>query len=264
MFKYCFNNFRCALGQKKNGVQFGGDYILKLFPDSKVNHLNINNLTDYREGYRLINKNLKNNIFNINLGGDHSIAVSTIQPLLDLHKKDLLVIWIDAHADINTYKSSITKNYHGMPLGALTGLMDHWYPVKQNKFSLPFNNLLYVGIRDLDPCEFNIIKDKKILNYPNYQTNIVDIIKKHPAKYIHISCDIDGLDPIQMPSTGTPVYNGLDVDDVISIVKASKDRLIGFDLVEFNPHIGNYRDIYKTLLNIYSILDSIMLFKNTN
>lgn len=261
MFKYCFNNFRCHLGQKKNGVQFGGDYILKLFPDSKVNHININNLTDYREGYRIINKNLKNNIFNINLGGDHSIAVSTIQPLLDLHKKDLLVIWIDAHADINTYKSSTTKNYHGMPLGALTGLMDHWYPVKQNKFSLPFNNLLYVGIRDLDPYETMIIKDKKILNYPDYHTNIVDIIKKHPAKYIHISCDIDGLDPIQMPSTGTPVLNGLAVDNVISIVKVSKDRLIGFDLVEFNPHIGNYRDVYKSLLHIYSILDSVVFYK---
>ena len=151
-----------------------------------------------------------------------------------------------------------------MPLGALTGSMDHWYSVKQNKFSLPFNNLLYVGNRDLDPYEYNIIKDKKILNYPDYETNIVDIIKKHPAKYIHISCDIDGLDPIYMPSTGTPVLNGLAVDDVISIVKASKDRLISFDLVEFNPYIGNYRDVYKTLLNIYSILESVMFFKNTN
>ena len=258
MFKYCFNNFRCNLGQKKNGVQFGGDFILSLFPNNIVNHININTMTDYREGYRCIDKNLKNNIFNINLGGDHSIAVSTIQPLLNFYKKDVLVIWIDAHADINTYKSSTTKNVHGMPLGALTGAMNHWYHVKHNTFNLPFKNLLYVGNRELDPYESNIIKNRKILNYPNYQTNIVEIIKKHPAKHIHISCDIDGLDPLYMPSTGTPVINGLSVDNVVNIIQASKDRLIGFDLVEFNPYIGNCTEVNKTLFNIHTILSSVI------
>ena len=262
MLKYCFNNFRCNMGQNKYGVQFGGDSIIKLFPGSNVKDININNLTDYREGYRQVNKNLKNNIFNINLGGDHSIAVSTIQPLLDFYRKDLLVIWIDAHGDINTFNTSLTQNIHGMPLGALTGLMNHWYPVKQSRFILPFNNLLYVGVRELDPIESIIVKDKKILNYPNYQENIIDIIQNHPAKYIHISCDIDGLDPINMPSTGTIVPNGLSVSDVTTIIRASKDRLVSFDLVEFNPHIGNYRAVYKTLLNIYSILSSVIAHRD--
>ena len=264
MFNYCFNNFRCRLGQTKNGVQFGGDNILQQYKNSKVNHININKISDYKQAYNIVNKNLKNNIFNINLGGDHSIAVSTIQPMLNYYKKDLLVIWIDAHADINTYKSSITKNYHGMPLSVLTGSMDHWFQVNKNRFILPYENLIYVGIRDLDPYENTIINNNKIANYPHYKTNIVDIIKKNPAKYIHISCDIDSMDPIYTPSTGTIVQNGLSVKNVISIIKASQNRLVGFDLVEFNPLIGKKMHVDKTLVNIYKILNSVMFFKNTN
>jgi len=79
--------------------------------------------------------------------------------MLDHYKNDLLVIWIDAHADINTYETSFTKNIHGMPpLASLTGLMPHWYRIKNPRFILPTQNLLYIGIRDLDPFEEIIIK----------------------------------------------------------------------------------------------------------
>jgi len=258
---YVFNNFRCKFGQKKNGVQFGGDMILKSnvmkqrsLRNTPINTIDIKKYSDYKDGYNAVNNGLKKGFINVNFGGDHSIAVSTIQPMLDQYKDDLLVIWIDAHADINTYEASSTKNIHGMPLASLTGLMPHWYSVKKTHFILPMKNLLYVGIRDLDQFEETIIKNKEITYFNSFDKDIIKTIKNNPAKYIHISCDIDGLDPEFAPSTGTAVNNGLRVKNINKTIKVSKERLVGFDLVEFNPLIGSKRDVKKTLLNIDKIL----------
>ena len=262
--QYVFNNFRCKLGQKKDGVQLGGDMILKsnvikrrILRNTPINTIDINKYSDYRDGYKAVNNGLKKGLFNVNFGGDHSIAVSTIQPLLDHYKNDLLVIWIDAHADINTYEASTTKNIHGMPLASLTGLMPHWYMVKKSRFILPTQNLLYIGIRDLDPFEETIVKNKQISYFNSFDKNIINTINDNPAKYIHISCDIDGLDPQFTPSTGTAVNNGLTIKNVIKIINTSKSRLVSFDLVEFNPLIGRKRDVKKTLLNINKILRTV-------
>ena len=264
--QYVFNNFRCKFGQKKDGVQLGGDMILKsnimkrrTLRNTPINTIDIKKYSDYRDGYNAVNNGLKKGLINVNFGGDHSIAVSTIQPLLDHYKKDLLVIWIDAHADINTYEASNTKNIHGMPLASLTGLMPHWYRVKKSRFILPTQNLLYVGIRDLDPFEETIIKNKEIAYFNSFDKDIIKTIKNNPAKYIHISCDIDGLDPQLTPSTGTAVKNGLTLKNVKKIIKVSKSRLVSFDLVEFNPLIGKKRDVKKTLLNINKILDTLIV-----
>jgi arginase len=270
--KYCLNNFRCAFGQKKNGAQLGGDMILQNFMRKKsrqlsvdIKHIDINNYTDYLKGYKQVQENLQKGQFNINLGGDHSIAAATVQPLLTHYKDDLLVIWIDAHADLNTYDSSLTKNIHGMPVGALTGLMDHWYKYDKsirsnyNKQStLAMQNLLYIGIRDLDPFEQETIITHKIPHFPTYTSEVIQTIKAHPAQQIHISCDIDSMDPHIMPSTGTPVPNGLALKNVLNIIKAAKPRLIGFDLVEFNPLLGNKRQVRTTLNNIHRILTKVM------
>jgi arginase len=258
---FVFNNFRCKFGQKKDGVQLGGDMLLNLnvmkrqrLRNVSINTIDIQKYSDYRDGYKVVDNGLKKGLINVNFGGDHSIAVSTIQPVLDHYKNDLLVIWIDAHADINTFDSSVTQNIHGMPLASLTGLMPHWYKVKPSRFILPMQNLLYVGIRDLDQFEETIIKNKEIAYFNSFDKDIIKTIKNNPAKYIHISCDIDGLDPEFAPSTGTAVNNGLTVKNINKIINASKDRLVSFDLVEFNPLIGTKRDVKKTLLSIDKIL----------
>jgi len=263
--KYSLNNFRCLLGQKKNGVQLGGDVILRhILPAQpnraiQVNQVDIYRHADYKNGYKLIQRNLRYGRFNINLGGDHSIAAATIQPMLDYYREDLLVVWIDAHADLNTYQASLTKNIHGMPVGALTGLMEHWYRIRKNRTLLDMQNLIYVGIRDLDKFEQETIIKNRIMNFPTYTNDVIQAIQQHPAKYIHISCDIDSMDPSIMPSTGTKVLNGLKLKNVINIIQTTKPRLVGFDLVEFNPLIGNKRQVRKTLLNIQTILCEVMV-----
>jgi len=261
------NNFKCMFGQKKFGVQYGGNYIINHMNLNKdlVNDIDIKKYSDYSHGYRIVNSNLKQNKFNLNLGGDHSIAVSTIRPLVDLYKKDLLVVWIDAHADINTFVSSKSHNIHGMPVSSLMGTMNHWYDpifnkteVKYKSSNLVKKNLVYVGIRDLDNYEKELIERKKILFYKKLTNNLITLIESHSAKYIHISCDIDGLDPNIMPSTGTPVKDGLSLNDVNTIINVCKKRLISFDLVEFNPMIGSHREKEITLNNIEKIINMVI------
>jgi arginase len=254
------------LGQKKNGVQFGGNAIIENLKNGLIRkkqeidiiHIDINRMEDYQKGYKTVKLNLNKGYFNLNLGGDHSISAATIQPLVEKYKDDLLVIWVDAHADLNTYNSSMTKNSHGMPVSALTGLMDHWYKVNNNKVHLKPENLIYVGIRDLDVFESKTIAQRGISNFPSYTSDISSIIEHHPAKHIHISCDIDSLDPILAPSTGTPVSQGLTVKNVTNIIRAANPRLVSFDLVEFNPLIGNRRQVRKTLTNINKILSKVL------
>jgi arginase len=279
MYKYLsskifLNNIRCMIGQKKNGVQYGGNIILNTLKHNIQNKyietIDINTLDDYSKIYNRVNDNISINKynrphnFNINLGGDHSISVGTIKPLIDRYKDNVLVVWIDAHGDINTYESSFTKNKHGMPLAALMGTMEHWYTIptwytipSRNYFLDP-KNIIYCGVRDLDPFEKNTIIDKNIKIFPNFIDNIISTINSHPAHYIHISFDVDSIDPSIMPSTGTLVKNGMLVEDVVNIINCTRDRLISFDLVEFNPLIGSNEDVKKTLDNIQIILDSVI------
>jgi arginase len=252
------NNLQCAIGQRKYGVQYGGDFIInKINNLPSINHISFSTINDYLIAYQSIYNNLTKHKFCINIGGDHSVGLSTVQPLLDIYHDDVLIIWIDAHGDINTPDTSPSQNLHGMPVSALLGLMDNWLDNK-NHHKLNPKNLVYVGVRDLDPGETTFIKNLNISCFNNYSDSLYQFILNHPAKYIHISCDIDGIDPISMPSTGTVVKNGLCINDVIQIINNFKYKLISFDLVEFNPYIGSDHDVNITLTNILQILNTII------
>ncbi len=253
------NKLKCAIGQKKPGVEFGPDYLakLKLLEPFSKKSFQINSLDDFSSIYDVLSSSSN---FNINIGGDHSIGAVTVQSALDKHLDDLLVIWIDAHADVNTMESSNSKNIHGMPVAPLLGLMKHWWKsdtVKSHHILKP-ENLLYVGIRDLDPFEIETIGKLNIKYFKEYSNEINNWIKFHPANNIHISCDIDGIDPSQMPSTGTPVNEGLTVEQVKKIIQESKNKLVSFDLVEFNPLIGNSNQLTKTIVNCGEIINTVL------
>ena len=254
------NNLKCSIGQKKYGVQFGGDYIIDKFDNSKIrkiNHFLFKNQSAYSQSYNQILTELNNNNFCINIGGDHSVGISTIQPVLDKYHDDVLIVWIDAHGDINTPETSPSQNKHGMPVAALLNLMENWIGGQTHHVLNP-KNIVYVGIRDLDPGEVNFINQLGIKYFKHFNHQVLEYIDQHRAKHIHISCDIDGIDPQMMPSTGTKASDGLIIDDVLKIIKQSKDRLISFDLVEFNPLIGNQAEQEMTLNNILLILDYLI------
>ena len=269
MFRQIIMN-RNSFGQKKEGVKYGGEFIkncIKL--NTKTSELK--NMKYYEldcEGNMI--KNLKS-IYNankriigkrVNIGGDHSITIGTGAYTLNTYKRPKF-IWLDAHADINDYENSETKNYHGMPLNYLTGL-SKLNNIDFIKDKLRFENLLYIGIRDIDEYEKRIINKYKInvITIDDMKNKkeeslkrINEFVDKNP---LHLSFDVDVLDPKYMKSTGTPVKGGLDIDSVISIINEKKENIVNLDICEFNEELGTKEERMKSLENLNEIIKKIL------
>ena len=207
------------------------------------------------------------------LGGDHSSAISSISALLKKYPQ-AGILWIDAHADLNTFETSPTGNIHGMPVAALSGLIP-----KSKLFSgdwmchhLNFNQIVYMGIRDLDQGELDILKSKNILAFTAKDltsssinstfTKIQDHFYSHGfTQGLHISFDIDGLDASLVPSTGTPSDAGLSLKDLEEILKLTLEyfELTSVDCVEFNPRkTKSKEDVLKTYQSIYFFFQKLL------
>ena len=169
------------------------------------------------------------------VGGDHSIAIASVaasQTFAVEQKKSLGVLWCDAHADFNTLETSVTKNIHGMPVAVLCG---HTIPSLQFSVSLHPDQFLFWGVRDLDPDEADRFDSYEMQTMTSIDT-LKHWMKKHD--YIHVSFDVDCMDPLFCPGVSTPVSAGLrtkDVEDVFVALRASK-KVIAMDLVEYNPN----------------------------
>lgn len=195
--------------------------------------------TGYRDLYNLHNSYLHNNNKVITIGGDHSISLSTVASSVEKYKDDLVVVWVDAHPDLNTRASSLTQNIHGMPMAFSLGL--------DNLFDLPTikpNQLIYLGIRDIDPYEQHTINTLGIESYNMTkikQYGLIDILNdiNRIDAPIHLSFDVDSIDPRHFKSTGTPVPNGFNIEDVWNIFSILKKNIVSTDIVEFNPYLSN-------------------------
>lgn len=197
--------------------------------------------------------------FVLTLGGDHSIAIGSIGGAL-LARPKLGVIWVDAHGDFNTPETSPSGHIHGMPLAFLTGLMQ--------KYSLPSfawlknflsqNQLVLVGIRSIDEDERKLMKSwgahvftmTEIDRYGigEVMARAKDILLKSGNRPLHLSYDIDAVDPHFAPSTGTKVRGGLNYREAHFIAEdlASTGHLVGMDLVEINPRLGYLDPSFKS------------------
>ncbi len=250
--------FPHKLGQKKNGVQ-----------DSYKLFNLVGKVVECKNDGEHLFENLKNLYEatpkvspNLNIGGDHLwLCISADS----LNKYDnLKVLWFDAHPDINTYEKSESKSYHGMPLSFLTGLdkNDNFPYIKKH---LDFKNLFYIGIRDIDDYEAEVIKKYNIqyIKPEDFNRNsdaalkkINDFIGDDPY---HISFDVDGLDPCYIPCTGTAVKEGLDLYKVKYILdNLNTDNLVNMDLTELNFELGDEQDQFKTLENTKYVLERFL------
>jgi arginase len=246
-------------GQKRLGVEKTPSYLspyINLKNHSLYSVKTQNNF--FGDLHKLYNLNKKTDSRIINIGGDHSMTIATIADTLNKYP-DAKVIYFDAHVDINTRQSSLSKNYHGMPLSFLTGLdKDNRLRFLKNK--LPFENILYIGSRCLDSFEVDLVykKNIKFLTptdiYSHFKQSMDKILHFVGDSPIHISFDVDCLDPLEMPSTGTAVKNGLTVKNTTKIIKKlSKANLIKIDLAEVNFDIGNQKEVKISLQNILKI-----------
>ena len=254
----------CNKGQPKIGTEYA-PYFFDL--KKKIPMKSFDKGTGYQELYDIVSD--KYHILNdrriVIMGGDHSVSsasISAINDKLITKNKKLSIVWIDAHADINTYETSLTGNTHGMPVAFLLGLC------KSN--DVIFNNIIspdkitYIGLRDIDKAEVAFLENLNINYYTNYDIKcygikrIMEEIKRNVEDdYVHLSLDIDGLDPEYCPATGTPVNDGLTVDECSTIINSfDKLKFRSMDIVEFNPLIGLKHDILKTKLNIDYLINN--------
>ena len=181
------------------------------------------------------------------IGGDHSIAIPSIfasnKHCINNNEK-LGVLWCDAHADFNTIKTSPSGNIHGVPVSVLCG---HSLYSFQYSDILNTEQFLYYGLRDIDTLEFLRIQDYN-MKIANSEKEILDWINNYDK--IHLSFDMDCIDPKYFSSINTPVENGLSIKNIKSLFNIIKksDKLLSMDLVEYNPVIGNQNKIIIELL----------------
>jgi arginase len=169
------------------------------------------------------------------LGGDHSIAMGTLAGLQRANEKASGLVWIDAHADINNPESSATGNVHGMPL---------WFALKNGYAER--GQTVQIGLRDVDPGEKRLLRE---LGVKAFSMSDVDkfgmmrvmeealTIAGSAGSPIHVSFDMDGIDPSEAPGTGTPVKGGLSYREAHLIMEMlhDSDRLGSIEMVEINP-----------------------------
>jgi arginase len=175
------------------------------------------------------------------LGGDHSIAVGTLDGLTRAHGGPPGLVWIDAHADINTPSSSSTGNVHGMPL----------YFALTKGFAKP-ERTVQIGLRDVDPDEKRLLRDYGVQTFTMSDVDklgMVHVMERTRAiagkggAPIHVSFDMDAIDPSEAPGTGTPVKGGLSYREAHLVMEMlyESGQLGSIEIVEINP-ILDYRN----------------------
>ncbi|XP_063046610.1 arginase-1 [Engraulis encrasicolus] len=188
------------------------------------------------------------------LGGDHSLAIGSIHGHASC-RGELSVLWVDAHADINTPLTSPTGNIHGQPMSYLIHELHSQIPAMADfswiKPCVWAKDLVYIGLRDVDPGEHFILKKLNIkmfsmtdvdrLGIAKVMEQTCDYLFTKGKKPIHMSYDIDALDPSISPATGTPVRGGLTYREGIYITEAISQTglLSAVDMVEVNPKRGS-------------------------
>ncbi|UCC54843.1 MAG: arginase [Anaerolineaceae bacterium] len=198
--------------------------------------------------YKLANKCVEAGDFAIFLGGDHSISIGTIAAAAC--NSSVGVIWIDAHADFNTPDTSPSGNIHGMPVAALTGRgPEPLVNVGYEGTKIQPTQIVQIGIRDLDDQEreqlassgINVFTMRHIDELGTAAVAHQALDRLRHLDSIHISLDMDSLDPDEAPGVGTPVPGGLTYREahLLMEILGDSNRVRSLDIVEINPILDN-------------------------
>ncbi|NJM26964.1 MAG: arginase [Bacteroidia bacterium] len=216
--------------------------------------------------------------FPLIIGGDHSTAYGTIAGIKKAHpKKRLGVIWIDAHADIHTPYTTPSGNMHGMGLAMACGIdnleckvndprgetVEYWEQIKDVGMQGPKvypEDIVYIAVRDLEKPE-NYLINKYNINFIETE----DVKKLGPeaiarqalqmldhCDFIYVSFDVDSMDSRISTGTGTPVPNGLTVDEAKTLnVELAKDsKVCAWEIVEVNPTLDTENRMAESAFEI--------------
>ncbi len=193
-----------------------------------------------------INREIENDEVQIVIGGDHSVSLPSVLAVIDRtgSSKKIGYVHFDSHGDINLYRQSPSKNFHGMYLRPLFDDFDISVIDSLLVDKIPTENVLMIGNLDLDEGEFKFINDKNIKTIS--RQNLVSDNKKtlktfkdfiNNFKYLHVSFDGDVLDKSIFPATGIPAQNGFMLGEIMQFIDLiSKHSNLSFDISEFNPY----------------------------
>lgn len=184
------------------------------------------------------------------LGGDHAVSLGSVAGVAR-HRK-IGIIWVDAHGDFNTEETSPSGNIHGMVLAALAGIGDQRL-VESGGIApkVAFENIVLVGTRELDPGERTLLRERGIRVFTMHDIdrlglgNVMEMAAERAGKGvdgIHLSLDLDVVDPLQAPGVGTPVIGGLNFRETHLAMEmlAQTRRVVSIDLVEVNPILDTH------------------------
>ncbi|MFZ7946957.1 arginase [Neobacillus sp. 19] len=193
-----------------------------------------------------VDEAVQSGAFPLVLGGDHSIAIGTLAGV-SKHFKNLGVIWYDAHGDLNTAETSPSGNIHGMPLAASIGL-GHKKLTEIGGYApkVKPENVVIIGARSLDEGERILIKETGIKVYTMHEIDRMGMAKvmeetiaylKERTDGVHLSLDLDGLDPSECPGVGTPVMGGISYrESHLAMEMLEEAKIItSAEFVEVNP-----------------------------
>lgn len=186
----------------------------------------------------------------ITMGGDHALAAGTVLGAMryaEAQNRPLFVIWLDAHSDFHTLDSTDSGNLHGTPMGYLTGreTFEDWPTLPA---PLPLDQIAMIGLRSVDPSEREALQKTAITRVDMREideTGIAGPLGAFLARVaaanglLHVSLDVDFLDPAAAPAVGTTVPGGATVREGHLVMEMINDSglLSSLDLVELNPFL---------------------------
>lgn len=245
--------------------------------DPKDLEKNFNRLNKFNEElYNTLLENKDDDVITITVGGDHSVAIPSALSSIK-KEKSLGIIWIDTHPDFNTFDTTVTGNIHGLPLATITGNNTNRLSEFHDGNFYKNENTIIIGARDID------LKEQENLTKANIKIYTTDDIKRNNIKEIvedsvnialkntngiHVSCDIDVLDPLIAPGISVGYKDGITLEELECILDnlfLYKDKIKSFDLVEFNPLNDTNKKTEKIAISLLNkIIDNLETKETSN
>lgn len=226
---------------------------------------NIDELNKFNEKlYNIVTSSLNNEKLPLTIGGDHSLAIASALASIKKYE-NMGIIWFDSHGDFNTFDTTVSGNIHGLPLAVVTNYEKRdLASFHSGNFYKPQNTVI-VGARDIDyPFEIENLKEAgvTVFSTEDVRNEGADVITKKAFEIaskntngVHVSFDIDLIDPKIAPGVSIPAIDGINLDEAYSMVDTiikKKNLVKSIDLVEYNPTLDVNNETKIIALNIFN------------
>ncbi len=207
-----------------------------------------------------VSQAITDGVFPLVIGGDHSIAMGTTAALSQ-HYQKIGMIWIDAHGDFNTEDTTISGNIHGMSFATSVGRGTKSLVGQMGRTRVLEPNCVLIGARDLDPLEREVLRQSKVTVFTMREIDeqgMYKVMKKamkiacDGTDALHVSFDLDSMDPMDAPGVGTPVQGGITYREAHLAMEMISEcgKLKSLEVVELNPILDRYNNTGKLAIGL--------------